>query len=173
MIRADIMKGMSDLIDRVVPDRQQQQRQGQAAGSKGKGGRTQVAQLCHLSSQLAWTRHRSRNRSLFPASALISPWQPWHTGILSSRIRSSAAAGRTPKQMEDADDHKWRAAGSKQRWSEYMVLLNAIETKQQQLMDDQRALGRRGVHVSITGSCLKLWTWSGCPCPIPIPSRVR
>jgi hypothetical protein len=69
---------------------------------------------------------------------------------------SAAAAGRTIKQMEDDGSHTWRAGGSKQRWSEYMVLLTALEEKQEQLVDAQRRLGRRGVQVDMVAAAQKL-----------------
>lgn len=59
---------------------------------------------------------------------------------------SVVANGRTPKEMEEQKDYAWRTGGAKQRWSEYVVILNCIQDKQQELMDAQRALGRRGVH---------------------------
>jgi hypothetical protein len=69
---------------------------------------------------------------------------------------SAEAAGRTIKQMEDAGSHTWRAGGVKQRWSEYKVLLTAIEEKQEQLVDAQRRLGRRGVQVDLVTAAQKL-----------------
>ncbi|WIA35923.1 hypothetical protein OEZ86_004302 [Tetradesmus obliquus] len=69
---------------------------------------------------------------------------------------SEVAAGHTIKQMEDDGSHSWRAGGSKQRWSEYMVLLTALEEKQEQLVDAQRRLGRRGVQVDMVAAAQKL-----------------
>jgi hypothetical protein len=58
--------------------------------------------------------------------------------------------------MEDDGSHTWRAGGSKLRWSEYMVLLTALEEKQEQLVDAQRRLGRRGVQVDLVAAAQKL-----------------
>ncbi|WIA17357.1 hypothetical protein OEZ85_014219 [Tetradesmus obliquus] len=135
---------------------QQQQQQCEDHGMGEAGGAGEVLQQQHQKQQQQQKQPSKNSVKPFPSLSVHTSMEALAHWYAVQPHHSEVAAGRTIKQMEDDGSHSWRAGGSKQRWSEYMVLLTALEEKQEQLVDAQRRLGRRGVQVDMVAAAQKL-----------------
>jgi hypothetical protein len=139
-----------------MQQQQQQQNQCEDQDMGEAGGAGEVLQQQQQQHQQQQQKHSKKGVKPFPSLSMHTSMEALAHWYAVQPHHSAEAEGRTIKQMEDAGSPAWRAGGSKQRWSEYMVLLTALQEKQDQLVDAQRRLGRRGVQVDLVAAAQKL-----------------